>query len=244
MKALLVAIGAAIALNLFAVLGFVGWLGASGRLSSDRVHKAVALFEPTLAQQKAADTKAAKDAAAAKEKQREAARLASVANGPTTVENRLQQDQQANDLALERVSRMKSDVSALRDEIQRAKQHLAEQQQQLDQKQKEFEHYVALHQKKLQSQQFQRAVQMYENLQPQQAKLMFQQLIAQHKTDQVVDYLNAMQVRKAAKVIQQFQNPQDIDQATMLLQKLRERGSDPMGTQTAHSNSGSNGGQM
>lgn len=238
MKAIAVAIGAAVALNLLAVLGFVGWLGASGRLSSARVHKVVQMFEPTIAQSKAKQKQAAQKAAEQKQKQREAARLASVANGPTTVENKLNEDQQANDIAMERVSEMKAEVAALQNEIEQAKQHLAAEQASLEKKRKQFEQYVKAHQKKLQSKQFQRAVQMYESLQPAQTKLMFQKLIQEHKTDQVVDYLNAMQVRKAAKVIQQFQSPSGISQATMLLQKLRERGSDPMRAQSGQRSSG------
>ena len=69
---------------------------------------------------------------------------------------------------------------------------------------------------------------------------MFQQLIQQNQTDQVVDYLDAMQVRKAAKVLGQFQSPSEITQATMLLQKLRLRGSHPL---AAQGKGKSNGGQ-
>jgi len=240
MRSLAIAIGAVILLNLLAVLGFVGWLGASGRLSSNRVHQAVHLFEPTIAQEKAKEQKAAQEAKKKKQQADEAARLASVANGPTTVQQRLSNGQQASDVTLERLSRLKVEVNDLRQEIQLAKQHLAKEQKKLDTKRKEFEQYVKAHQKKIQDKQFQRTVQMYESVRPSQAKQMFQQLIQQHKTDQVVDYLDAMQVRKAAKVLQQFQTPSEVAQATMLLQKLRARGSDPL---TAQNKNKSNGGQ-
>jgi hypothetical protein len=57
---------------------------------------------------------------------------------------------------------------------------------------------------------------------------MMQQLLAQGETELVVEYLAAMQVRIAAKVLGSFETPAEIAQATELVERLRVRGIEPM----------------
>ena len=75
-------------------------------------------------------------------------------------------------------------------------------------------------------QDFQQTVQVYQQLKAKQVKQIFQQLLSQDMADHVVEYLAAMQVRKAAAVIREFKSPAEVVQAADLLQSLRERGLD------------------
>ena len=59
---------------------------------------------------------------------------------------------------------------------------------------------------------------------PKQAKAILQTLLTEGHQDQVVDYLAAMQERKAAKVLAAFKTPQEVVQATALVEALRQRG--------------------
>jgi hypothetical protein len=47
-----------------------------------------------------------------------------------------------------------------------------------------------------------------------------------------VDYLAAMQMRKAAGVLKEFKTPQEVAQASELLELLRRRGVDPIAGNT------------
>ena len=77
---------------------------------------------------------------------------------------------------------------------------------------------------------------MYEQLDADQTKQMFQQLMAQGETDRVVDYLAEMQMRQAGKVLKAFETEAEIKSATMLLEKLRQRGVYPLGNNAATGN--------
>ena len=58
---------------------------------------------------------------------------------------------------------------------------------------------------------------------PKQAKAVFQELLTAGGEKQVVSYLSAMEERKAAKVLKEFKLPNEIDQAAMLIEQLRQR---------------------
>ena len=71
---------------------------------------------------------------------------------------------------------------------------------------------------------------MYEKIQAKQAKAMMTQLVAlgQAGEIQVVDYLAAMNERKAAEILGQFKDEREIPLATRLIERLRTRGIDPL----------------
>ena len=89
-----------------------------------------------------------------------------------------------------------------------------------------FEQAVSREAKLKEDKDFQQTVKMYQQLKAKQVKQIFQQLLAQGMTGQVVEYLAAMQIRKAAAVIREFKSPNEVVQAANLLQSLRERGLD------------------
>ena len=215
-------------INLVLLLGFVGYLHASDRLSKERLRAATAIFRPTFQQQQLAEADAVR---LADERQRQAegvARLQAVSAGPLTLAERLDAERQTSDVAMERLNRMRRTKSDLEAYFNRVQADVQKQRAQLNSRQQDLQQTLEREATRRDDQDFQRAVKMYEQIKPKQAKQMFQNLIAQQKTDQVVQYLAAMQLRKAAAVLKEFKTVDEIDQATELIQRLRERGVDPI----------------
>lgn len=225
-------------LHLLAAMGFVAWLAASGRVNHERIEQVVDTFKLTVEEEQRQQEEAARLAQEAAEKARQAAMLEAVADGPRTLQDRLAAQQQADELALHRVERLQRETDDLRRQIERAKEVIAKQKADLEAQRAAFDAYVQQELARRQDADFQQAVQMYEQLPPDQVKRMFQQLIAQGQIDQVVEYLAAMELRKAGKVIQAFETDQEVAQATQLLEMLRQREVYPPG-QTVAQESGS-----
>ena len=68
--------------------------------------------------------------------------------------------------------------------------------------------------------QFQKALTLYQSLQPKDAANTLKELYERGDIEQVVAYLNAMESRKASKIVAQFEPPVAAD----LLERLRTRG--------------------
>lgn len=215
-------------IHLLAAAGFVGWLAATHRIDRERLAQVVEVFELTIDQERAREQKAAQVTAAAQAVARKAARLRAVADGPQTFQDRLALEEQADELAIHRLERLQRETSDLHRQIERAKEFLTQQKAQLDEQRAAFKAFVEATTTRMQDEDFQQAVAMYEQLRPKQAKQMFQTLMDRGKTDEVVNYLAAMQLRKAAGVLKEFETPPEIQQATMLIQKLKGRGVYPI----------------
>jgi hypothetical protein len=224
MRSLWTVLSIVLVINLFAAAGFLGWLYADGRLNRERANQVVELFSV-----KVADEAVAKEQEAIKKKReadeaREAARLERVADGPAQLAHQIAEDQERDEIALQRLERLKRDIQDLQRTNEVARRLLAEERAKLDIERKAFADALAGAKKKSDDEDFKQAVKMYEQLKAKQAKEMFQALMVQKKTDQVLDYLAAMQIRKAAAVLKEFKTTAEVAQATELVQRLRERG--------------------
>lgn len=213
-----------ILLHLLAGVGFGAWLVTSGRVNRERLVHVVETFKPTIAQEEAEEAHAAQLEAEAKVLAANAARLEAVSQGPQTLQDKLATEEQADELAIHRLERLQRETDDLRRQIERAKELLAKQKADLEAERQAFQEFVDATTKQMQDADFQQAVKMYEQLKPKQAKQMFQQMLAQNQTDEVVAYLAAMQLRKAAAVLKEFKSLPEIEQAAGLINKLRERG--------------------
>jgi hypothetical protein len=210
--------------HLLAVGALVGWLSATDRLNKVRLEQVVDTFRLPIEEEKRQEQEAARLALEIQQKQEQAKRLEAVADGPVTMQQRLDEQEQANDLSLHRLERLQRETSDLSRNVESALALLARQKAELEQQKQTFQAFVERQSKLMQDEDFRQAVAMYEKLKPKQVKQMFQTLIGEGKTIQVVDYLAAMQLRKAASVLGEFKDPQDIPQATALIQQLRDRG--------------------
>ena len=228
MKAIVVGILIVLALHVVAAAGFVGWLHTSGRLNEQRVKQVVDIFRITIEEQAQKEAEAAALAEQTHKVAEHAARLEAVADGPRTMQDRLASELQADELAMHRFERMQRETEDLRSQIERAKTLISKQKAELQAQRADFEAFVKKQTDLQRDEDFQQAVQMYEQLRPKQVKEMFQQLLAQGQTEDVVQYLAAMQLRKAGKVLTEFKEGEEIAQATKLVELLKERGVYPL----------------
>lgn len=202
----------------------VAWLSNSGRLNQDRIDRIRDMLTLTIEQEEKQAQLAVELEEQTRQQAMEIARLESVSDGPVTLADRLQTELQGDELAAQRVERMKRDIADLRRQLRLAQELLAKKHQELESQQLAFDDAVQRQTKLQEDKDFQQTVRMYEQLKAKQAKQMFQELVAQGKARQVIDYLAAMQLRKAAAVLKEFKSPDEVAQATDLLQRLRERG--------------------
>jgi hypothetical protein len=228
-RSALTAIVAVILLNLLAIFALAGWLYQSDRLDSDRLARVVDMFTPTLAEEARLIEEAAAREVETQAMQTQLARLEAVAEGPMTTDDRLARQQERDELAEARVLRLQRDIADLQRQLELAQAQITKDRTRLQQDRAAFEQ---ARQREVQMQKdanFQQAVRTFEQLRPRQVKQMFQTLMDEGKSEQVVDYLAAMQLRKAAAVLKEFRDDQEIAQATSLIQELRKRGVDVMG---------------
>jgi len=187
----------------------------------------VDLFTPTLAEQAQVEAEvelAASDAAKARD---QLMRLNSVAKGPMTVEDRLLENFEADEFDLHRLERLNAETRAIRERLAQDKEIIAKELTALEARQAKFDELVAERTSAMQDEDFNRAVKTLEQLPPKQAKGVMQQYMAQGKTDDAVNYLAAMQLRKSASILKAFKSEEEIPQVAKLLEQLRDRGKDP-----------------
>lgn len=243
------AISLALLINALALLGLVGWLWQSGRLDRSRLTRIYRMLEVTTQQEQARIEQARREDEAAQKQAQEASRLLAVGNTPVTGEDRLAGDERNSQILAQRLDRLQRDRQDLLRQLELAKDQIAKQRAALEIRQKALDEQIAAELKQRDDRDFQQAVQVYEQLKPKQTKEIFQELLRQNKTQQVVDYLAAMQLRKAAGVLKEFKTREEVAQATDLVQRLRMRGIDPLmrpGTATpaGQSADGSEGGSL
>lgn len=229
MKSLLAAFIILLLIHLILAVGFVGWLGASNRLDGQRVQQVVDMFKPTIAEVQQLQTEAEKAKAEAQAARDQLMRLESVADGAKTLEDRLMENFEADEIDLHRLERLNAETEAIRRRLDQDKQLIAEELAELQARQKTFDELVARRTDAMQEEDFSRAVKTLEQLPPKQGKEMIQQYLAAGQLDEAVDYLAAMQLRKSAGILKTFKTEAEIPQAAMLLEALRTRGQDPFG---------------
>lgn len=225
MKTLGKVVGIMAVLHVVAALGFVGWLVATDRLDRARIDRVKEIFTMTLAEETAEEEALALAEAEAIKVTERVAALDEKAAGVGSADERVEDDRTQHELAMRKLERTRADVEALvrnlnlaQRKVQRDQAELAEKQAILDKRLKEIE-------QRANDEGFQKAIAMYESLPPKQVKGMFLQLIADGDSDQVVAYMESMEPRKAAKVLQEFKDPADLKRATELTERLRQRGS-------------------
>ncbi|MEX0745793.1 MAG: hypothetical protein WD118_09335 [Phycisphaeraceae bacterium] len=210
--------------HLLAGVGFVGWLYQSGRLDGDRAQRVVDMFELTIDEEQRQQAEADRLEVEARQQAEQVARMQSVADGPLTLQDRLASEQQADEVSLLRLERLQRETQDLRRQIDRAQTQIAREREQLEAERTEFEEALQRQADLLEDEDFQQAVSMYEQLRPRQTKQMFQQLMDEGETEIVVQYLAAMKLRTAGRVLQEFKEEDEIEQATDLIERLRQRG--------------------
>lgn len=224
MRTTMTAIMILVLIHLLAAAGFVLWLHQNDRLSQERFARVVDIFRDTIEQEQARQQEAEQYAEKARQLAEQVARLQSVADGPRTMETRLEERVQADEQRQLIIERLTEDRRALLRQLEVARRDLTQREAELVRQQEAFETFMTERAEQLADDDFQQAVRMYEQLEPRQGKRMFQQLLAEGKQSQVVDYLAAMQIRRAGAVLGEFKTDQEVTQAAQLVEQLRLRG--------------------
>lgn len=222
-KATFIASFVLIVLHLLAAAGFVGWLHQSDRLNQERLDKMVEIFTPTFAEEEAmlaeAEQQAADEAVAATQ----AARIERIGMGPRTLQDELVTTRTETEQSIQQLERLQREIMDIRRQIDRAQNQLTAERAALDSERAAFEADVDKRTSQFRDEDFQQAVDMIRRLDPGQAKQMLQTMLGEGKQEEVVDYLSAMPVRSATAILGEFTEPDEIVQATTLVEDLRLR---------------------
>ena len=205
----------------------VAWLGATDRLSKERLYQVKAIFVPTIKEEKARLEEEEKSTLAQKAVLDEKARMEEVADGPTTVNDRLEQDQTKRDLVLAKIQRLQREMNDMNRNLEFAKLQLSHDKKQLTEEREAFKKFKEDMENQRMDADFERVVNTYSKLKPKLAKQAFIDLIKQGSNDMVVEYLAAMPLRKSASILNQFKDDAEIPIAANLLEQLRQRGITP-----------------
>jgi len=260
MKQIAIILGTLLVVHLLAALGLVAWLGATERLSEERVERVVDIFRPTLEQERQQEKEAAEAEKQAREQAERLAWLESASDGPLTIADRLRAERQASELRMQRTQKLQAEIAQLKDHLERVKGEIAQQKKQLEQERESFEAYRERERQLRRDENFQQAVRLYEQLKADQAKQMLLNLIresqakaaqasqeesesrrqaleaeSEQQMERVIDYFAAMQQRKAAAILEEFETEQELLLATQIIEKLRRRGLDVESPRTAAS---------
>lgn len=212
--------------HLVALAGLAGWLVGTQRVDRARLAAVAQLFTQTIEQEKAATQQAD---AVAREAQQQTGRVELAKFGPAaalSLDRQIAQQRQHDDLQLRRLERTRQDLESLRHELDLEQAKVQKQHADLLVEKQQLETQIKTMRSQLSDAGFKRTVALYEQLPPKQAKQMFIDLMGENRTDDVVNYLEGMEPRKAAAVLKEFKTPAETQLAVLLTQKLRSRGRD------------------
>lgn len=206
--------------NLLAFAGFAGWLKATDRLSGERLEQIRMMFASTVHEEAAQKAEAALQAAAEQAAQDLAKRNATP---PLTAEQKMAAAAQESDVATLEDRRIQRDTTNLINTLVKERQQLEAERAEFRAQVAEFNEMRERIATEEGSEQFEKAVILYQSLKAEQARAMMGALIAQGQTEQVVSYLNALPPRNASKILAEFEGD-DPALAADLLERLRTRG--------------------
>lgn len=213
--------------NLLAIAGFIGWLGATHRLSRERVDAVKHIFVKSVTDEEHEKAETQAQAQSAIGVQDAAPRASASPAGAAEI---IAVRRVSERVELQSLLRRDSELKALRESLQRDDERLRKSWDDLQKRETAFR----AERKKIidieGGEQFKKALATVEALKPKDAQSMLSALIKQGKTDEVVAYLNAMEERSRGKVMAEF-NKADPKLAADLLERLRTRGVLAAGTE-------------
>jgi len=215
--------------NLLAILGFLGWLATSDRLSRDRVEEIRVMLSRTVATETAEKTA---EEAAAKKAEAEKADAERDAKPPIRAAARIEEKQVAEDIEHQRKLRLDSELKSLQEFLVRENDRLIKWEQELKGRETAFSD----EQKKIDAtsgtEQFKKALATLNGVKAKEAQSILNELLVTGKTEEVVAYLNAMEERSRSKVLAEF-NKVDPRVAADLLERLKTYGIMPSVTEAS-----------
>ncbi len=207
--------------NLLALAGFVGWLGATDRLSPERVREIRAILAPTVAEAAAA----AAEAEAAREAEAAAAdEAARRANPPLTPGAVLARREVALDASAQEIARVRQEVRERQAELDRQVAAVAEARAALEAEREAWEAARAAEMARADDAQFDKLVSLFAALKARDARDLVLEMEARGEREEIVRILDALPVRSAAKIVAELKTPEQRTLASALLARLRDLG--------------------
>lgn len=224
MKNIIRAVVIVAVLNLLAVLGAVGWLASSGRITPERLTEATALIAEDPAEREA---------------RLEAERLAaepppvddSVAEGDLSdTDQRIAARVEMTMVDRERLERLRREVRDLQTQLRLERQMLQRDRDALEEEKADF---AALREQLTEiegAESFASALAAMSQMKPADLKPVLTQLMTEGKSEEVIAYLAAFEDRLRSKVVSEFVKAGEVEVAAGLLESLRTRGLTPADT--------------
>ncbi len=207
--------------NLLALLGFVGWLWQSDRLSTERIEELRTVLATTNAQ----DIEQARDAAAvAQQVQAEQHEQARRSDPPMPAPQQIAAVNLVREQQQRAIARLEDERDLLLAQLDGVHREYEDSQQTFQQQQQQWYASIEDDRQRKQDEQFQQALKLYESIPPKQAQAMMTALVADGAMQQAVAYLDAMNARAASKIIREFKTAAETELAKQLLEELRTFG--------------------
>jgi hypothetical protein len=216
--------------HLLALVMFVGWLHQSGRLDRDRIELLRETFALTIEQ---AAQQAAEAERTAEEERRRALEEFRREKPPVPSAAQVRHISHLEEIESRSMRRLHDERAALAAQIADALASIEAREAALEADRTAWLEAIEAERARRSDEQFAKTVRQYESVPPRQAKGMLLGLVAGGRTDQAVAYLDAMNPRAAAKIIQEFKNQDELALATDLLERLRRLGLPPSGADPA-----------
>lgn len=206
-------------LNLLAILGGVGWMFSSGRMSKDRVMELSSLFSEPVA---VVEMKLkAEQAAIDKELAEQEAPLPALALN-TEERNRVRVEMTQVDR--QRLDRMKQEVKNLQLSLRKERQAAIDERAELDNEKKEFDLMRERLAELEGGEQFQKSLDTLSGMSAKDSTKVIQSMLNDSKEEEVLAYLSAMDKRVRSSIMTQIVKGGDNKLAADLLESLRVHG--------------------
>ena len=207
--------------HLLALVGFVGWLFASGRVNAERLARVRDIFRPTIAEEKVAledaEMKAAEEITLVEERKR-------LLETPMPRTEQIVSAERFEQRAALAVRSLQDEQRRLLDDLSSRERGVTVREEALATRQTEWEKSIADAKERQTKEQFRKAVRLLEAAPAKQGKQWILELVTSGREDQAVAYLDAMNPAKSAALLKAFKGEGEAKVATDLLERLRQLG--------------------
>jgi hypothetical protein len=207
--------------HLLAILAFMSFLIGTGRFDRARAESTRDIFRLSIAEQKEIDDAAAAEEAARIAQEEYEARLDAPNEG---AETRINELRALDELLQEKWARMEFELASLQKSLEMQRQALDDRETDLQSEREQFEAERQRLTSLNSDEQFQKMVETFKGLDPEQQKSLIQKYLDDGDEQLAIDILDSLDKRTAQGVIEQFDSEEEIQTAAHLLKRLKDRG--------------------
>ena len=214
MKKILNVLALTLAINFLIVAGFVAWLSHDGRLDRARITAIKAILFPPPPPEAPTSQPVTDQMSEPTMKLEEL--LAKTAGRPAV--EQLEYIRKSFDSQMAQLDRAHRELLDLNQQVEQARLKLNDERKALDEKEKKLADREQQAQHLASDQGFQNSLSLYETLPAKQVKTIFMGL----EDAVVIQYLQAMESRTAARITKEFKSPEESERLKRLLERMRQ----------------------